>query len=66
MTIGSANGAAAAAFEDEIWRGYQPAQEHPFAPAALEDEWGGHEYASSFEDEAEYGMGESIYEGIAT
>ena len=66
MTIGSANGAAAAAFEDEIWSGYQPAQEPPFAPAALEDEWGGHEYASSFEDEEAYGMGESIYEGIAT
>jgi hypothetical protein len=35
------------------------------APAALEDEWGGHEYAYSLEGEDEYGMGESSYEGVA-
>jgi hypothetical protein len=54
MTIHSANGASAAAFEDEIWSGHE---------VALEDESSGPEYGYSLEDED--GMGESIYEGVA-
>jgi hypothetical protein len=66
MTTRSANGASTAAFEDEIWSEHELLPEDPFAPAAMEDEWGGHAYAASPEDEGEYGIGESFYEGVAT
>jgi hypothetical protein len=64
MTTRSANGAAVAAFEEEIWGGHNLAQEEPLASPALEDEWGGHEYEYSLEDEDENGMGAPSYEGV--